>query len=122
MEHVDASPFFAFGQIAPGETVQAIKNNLYIAPIFSHKLPNDDFLLIQCTPKFKKSKKEPQVMQPTGKPVCYIREIPRIFTVGQTFPLRPVHPPQSRKVKLYIRDRLKVLALRRVKKRGRQAK
>lgn len=48
----------------------------------------------------------------------YIREIPRVYTVGQTFPIVEVQPPQSRKIKFYIRDRLMLSALRYYKSKG----
>jgi transcription initiation factor TFIID subunit 1 len=105
LEQVDASPFFGFGDVQPGQLFQAIKNNLYIAPIFKQELQNDDFLLIRYT--YKDSTK------------YFLRDIPRVFTVGQTFPLTLVHPPQSRKMKVYVRDRLKVTAFRRFLKKGR---
>ena len=120
LEKVDASPFFYFGAVQPGETIQAIKNNLFISPIWQHKVYNDDFLLIRYSPKPKKSKKDGQLVD--DKMTYYIREIPRVFTVGQLFAVTPVHPPSSRNVKFFIRDRLKALALRRIKARGRHAK
>ncbi|KAI3650202.1 hypothetical protein MP228_004940 [Amoeboaphelidium protococcarum] len=108
LEQVDASPFFCFGNVKQGETVQAIKNNLFIAPIWKQELHNDDFLFIRTTLK--------------GRSSFYLRPIMRAYAVGQTIPLMHVPPPQSRKVKFLVRDRLKVAALRRIKKRGRDTK
>lgn len=108
LENVDASPFFGFGDVPPGQTMQAIKNNLYVAPIFKQELNHEDFLLIRVTYQ--------------GQTRCYVRTIPRCYTVGQTFPLTEVHPPQSRKAKAYVRDRLKTAAFRRIRKRGRSTK
>ncbi|KAJ1523089.1 hypothetical protein HK096_001851, partial [Nowakowskiella sp. JEL0078] len=42
----------------------------------------------------------------------YIREIPTIFTVGQTFPQLLVPRPQSRRVTQLAKSRLKITALR----------
>lgn len=108
LENIDASPFFGFGDVPPGETVPTIKNNMYIAPIFRQELHNEDFVLIKQTHQ--------------GQVRYYVRTIPRIYVVGQTFPLTVVPPPQSRKVKTYVRDRLKAAAFRRIRKRGRHIK
>jgi transcription initiation factor TFIID subunit 1, fungi type len=108
LENVDASPFFGMGDVPPGQTMQTIKNNLYIAPIFKQEFYNDDFLLIRVSYQ--------------GQVRHYIRTIPRVYVVGQTFPLTEVHPPQSRKAKGYVRDRMKTAAFRRIRKRGRGSK
>ena len=47
LEHVDASPFFGFGDVERGQTIQAIYNHLFRAPIFKHPVPETDFLLIK---------------------------------------------------------------------------
>lgn len=49
LESVDASPFFGFGDVKPGETMQVLYNNLFRAPIFHHNVPNTDFLCIRFT-------------------------------------------------------------------------
>lgn len=36
------------GNLNIGQTIQAIENNMYRAPIFKHKLPATDFILIRC--------------------------------------------------------------------------
>lgn len=83
---------------AKGQTVQVLKNNLFIAPIFEHPPPPTDFLFIKHTFQMQTR--------------FYLRVIPRIFCVGQTFPLIEVPPPHSRKMKAFIRDRVKIFALR----------
>jgi hypothetical protein len=110
LEQVDASPFFAFGEIPPGQSMQALKNNLFIAPIFPHQLKHEDVLLIRYSGAKDGTKR------------LYLRSIPRAFTVGQIFPTYEVPPPQSRKVKAFIRDRLKVVALRYFKRHGRHTR
>ncbi|KAI3660881.1 hypothetical protein MP638_006638 [Amoeboaphelidium occidentale] len=109
LEQVDASPFFGFGDCLPGETVTAFKNNLFVVPIFKQQLNNEDFLLIRRRLK-------------PGHYVHYIREIGKIYVAGQTYPLQEVSPPQSRKVKAYVKDRLIVAAMRRFKRKGRTAR
>ena len=47
---VHTSPFL--GNIAPGESMQALENNLYRAPIYLHKVPKTDFLVIRTRHKW----------------------------------------------------------------------
>ena len=39
------SPFL--GQMCPGQTIQAFENNMFRAPIYEHKIPSSDFLIIR---------------------------------------------------------------------------
>lgn len=39
------SPFL--GGLAPGQTLQALENNLFRAPIFEHVMQDSDFLIIR---------------------------------------------------------------------------
>lgn len=94
LEHVDSSPFFCFGEILPGQSIQAIYNNLFRAPIFKHPVPQTDFVLVRNT--FK------------GKTKYYIREIPNIYVVGQCFPIQEIPPPSSRKLLHTIKGRVQV--------------
>jgi transcription initiation factor TFIID subunit 1 len=94
LEQVDSSPFFCFGEIYPGQTMQAIYNNLFRAPIFKHPVPETDFLLIRSTYK--------------GKSKYYIRDIPNIYVVGQCFPIQEIPPPSSRKLVHTIKGRVQV--------------
>ncbi|KAJ3093054.1 hypothetical protein HK102_010959 [Quaeritorhiza haematococci] len=98
LEQVDASPFFGFGDVAKGQTVQAIYNNLYRAPIFRHDVPATDFLVVRHTYK--------------NQTKYYIREIPMVYVVGQTFPMVEVPRPQSRKITSTMKGRLQVAAYR----------
>jgi len=43
--YAHTSPFL--GVLSPGRTIQVIENNLYRAPIYKHKLLENDFLLIR---------------------------------------------------------------------------
>lgn len=47
LEPADESPFMRHGHVAHGETVPAIYNNLYRAPLFRHKPATTDFLVIR---------------------------------------------------------------------------
>jgi transcription initiation factor TFIID subunit 1 len=94
LEHVDSSPFFCFGEILPGQSIQAIYNNLFRAPIFKHPVPETDFLLVRYTYK--------------GKSKYYIREIPNVYVVGQCFPIQEIPPPSSRKLVHTIKGRVQV--------------
>lgn len=47
LEPADESPFMRHGHVPHGETVPAIYNNLYRAPLFRHKPASTDFLIIR---------------------------------------------------------------------------
>lgn len=94
LEQVDSSPFFSFGEILPGQSIQAIYNNLFRAPIFKHPFPDTDFLLVRYSYK--------------GKTKYYIREIPNVYVVGQCFPIQEIPPPSSRKLVHTIKGRVQV--------------
>src|SRR5262245_26280995 len=90
LEPSDASPFMNFGHVQPGQTIPTLYNHLIRAPVFQHTPPSTDFLIIK------------QTILPEGshnKQIkWYLREIPSIFVVGQTFPVQEVPGPHSRKV------------------------
>ncbi|KAI8816414.1 uncharacterized protein EV422DRAFT_581472 [Fimicolochytrium jonesii] len=102
LEEVDASPFLGFGDVEPGETLQAITNNMFRAPIFEHRASDTDFLVIKQT--FH------------GETKYFLREIPNLFTVGQTYPLQEVPRPQSRKITQTIKGRLQAVTFRNMHK------
>lgn len=101
LEGIDSSPF-GLGQVNPGQTISAVRNSLFTAPIFPHTAPKTDFLLIRHT--YRRQTK------------YFIREIPHIHVVGQTLPSIEVPTPSSRKVNFLIRDRMRVSAMRLVKR------
>ncbi|XP_015772967.1 PREDICTED: transcription initiation factor TFIID subunit 1-like [Acropora digitifera] len=82
------SPFL--GQLAPGESLQALENNLYRAPIYQHVFPETDFVVVRSS---------------TG---YYIRDVKTIFTVGQECPKFEVPGPNSKKANIHARDFLQV--------------
>ncbi|KAJ3408580.1 hypothetical protein HDV05_004941 [Chytridiales sp. JEL 0842] len=98
LDKVDASPFLNFGDVKAGETLQGLTNNLIRAPIFNHRVPETDFLLVKHT--FKQKSK------------YYLREIPHLFVVGQSYPMVEVPRPQSRKVTNALKSRLQVISYR----------
>ncbi|KAJ3193958.1 hypothetical protein HK101_003757 [Irineochytrium annulatum] len=103
LDKVDTSPFMNFGDIEPGQTIQAITNNLTRAPLFKHEPPESDFLIVRY-------RAEPYTVKKKTK--YYLREIPFVFVVGQTYPLQEVPKPHSRKVTNCLKGRLQVLSYR----------
>ncbi|KAJ3344605.1 hypothetical protein HDU83_005014 [Entophlyctis luteolus] len=98
LEKIDASPFNNFGDVPAGEVIQGITNNLIRAPIFRHTIAPTDFLFIRHT--FN------------GKTRYYLRDVPFLFVVGQTYPQQEVPRPQSRKVLNLMKARLHSIAYR----------
>ncbi|KAJ1969924.1 hypothetical protein IWQ62_000295 [Dispira parvispora] len=98
LDTADTSPFYNFGDVNPGQTIPALYNNMLRAPLFRHQVKPTDFLLIQST--YKDSTK------------FFLREIPYLFTVGQTYPVQEVPGPHSRKVTHTLKGRLQAIAYR----------
>lgn len=94
----DVSPFYQFGEVHPGETIQTLYNNLFRAPIFTQTVRPTDFLLIRQTHH--------------GVSKYFIREIPGMYLVGQTFPCQEVPRPQARKITQSLKTRLQSVAFR----------
>ncbi|CAD25795.1 TRANSCRIPTION INITIATION FACTOR TFIID 111kDa SUBUNIT [Encephalitozoon cuniculi GB-M1] len=93
----DPSPFFGFGDVTPGTSIQALTNNLFIAPVFKHS--SGDYLCIV----------EPSN---SGEMSLVYRSIDNLYCVGQQFPLEEVYAPHSRKLNVFCKNRLKVAAFR----------
>ncbi|CAD5206503.1 unnamed protein product [Bursaphelenchus okinawaensis] len=74
------------GNLAPGQCLQAIENNMYRAPIYQHKPLHTDFLLVR------------------NKNGIYIRECPTLFVAGQECPSFEVPSPNSKKASVFVRD------------------
>ncbi|XWS09403.1 hypothetical protein CRYUN_Cryun40dG0082200 [Craigia yunnanensis] len=87
LEPADKSPFL--GDIKVGYCLSSIETNMYKAPIFSHKVPSTDFLLVR-SPKGKLS----------------IRRIDKIAVVGQQEPLMEVFAPGSKNIQTYLMNRM----------------
>ncbi|XP_034060021.1 transcription initiation factor TFIID subunit 1 isoform X2 [Gymnodraco acuticeps] len=86
------SPFL--GSLHPGQLLPAFENNLFRAPIYLHKMPETDFLVLRTRHGY------------------YIREIVDIFVVGQQCPLFEVQGPNSKRANTHIRDFLQVFIYR----------
>lgn len=74
------------GNLNLGQTIQALENNMYRAPIFKHRAPTVDFILIRCADGL------------------FLRECPNVFVAGQECPLYEVPTPSSKKAAAFDRD------------------
>ncbi|KAK3100550.1 hypothetical protein FSP39_021637 [Pinctada imbricata] len=92
LAYAHTSPFL--GTLSPGQSVQAFENNMFRAPIYEHKCPSSDFLIIR------------------NRQNLFIREINTIYTVGQEIPLYEVPGPNSKRANNFIRDFLQVFIYR----------
>lgn len=90
--HAHQSPFL--GALAPGESLQAFENYMFRAPIYYHKMPQTDYLVIRTRQGY------------------YIREVKDIFVVGQECPLVEVPGPNSKRANNFIKDFLQVVMFR----------
>ncbi|KAH6663187.1 hypothetical protein B0J14DRAFT_278412 [Halenospora varia] len=104
----DKSPFNHFGEIKPGETVRAIHNAMFRAPIFKHEPKNTDFLVIRSSTGVDGMK-------------WHIRNIDHMFAVGQQLPSVEVPGPHSRKVTNAAKYRMKMIGLRKMRHNSGQA-
>ncbi|KAF9917575.1 hypothetical protein BX616_000573 [Lobosporangium transversale] len=102
LDVADASPFLGFGNVEPGQTISALYNNLIRAPVFEQPARNTDFLVIRTTYK--------------GETKYYIRHIPHLYVVGQTYPVQDVPGPHSRKITTMVKNRLQISAFRFIRK------
>uniref|UniRef100_A0A3P9LNK7 Transcription initiation factor TFIID subunit 1 n=1 Tax=Oryzias latipes TaxID=8090 RepID=A0A3P9LNK7_ORYLA len=82
------SPFL--GSLHPGQLLQAFENNLFRSPIYLHKMPETDFLVLRTRQGY------------------FIRELVDIIVVGQECPLFEVPGPNSKRANTHIRDFLQV--------------
>lgn len=95
----DRSPFSQFGVLEPGETITAIHNSMYRAPIFKQNPNQEDFLVIR----------EHTGMQGS---MYYLRNIDHIYSVGQELPFVVVPGPHARAVTTASKNRLKAISFR----------
>ncbi|GAA6041854.1 hypothetical protein JCM8097_004508 [Rhodosporidiobolus ruineniae] len=96
LEGTDESPFKIFGFVHPGQTVTTLYNNLIRAPLFKHEVPETDFLVVRVTID--------------GETQYFLRSIPHLYVVGQTYPQIEVPGPHSRKVTTLQKNRLMTIA------------
>ncbi|KAJ9605270.1 hypothetical protein H2200_009927 [Cladophialophora chaetospira] len=95
----DKSPFHIFGHIDPGETMTALYNSMYRAPIFSQDPNSTDFLVIR---------------ESTGVhgQTHYLRNLENVYVVGQELPSVTVPGTHSRMVTTAAKNRLKAISYR----------
>lgn len=93
LDPADKSPFL--GDIKPCSSQSCLETNMYRAPIFQHKVPSTDYLLVR-----------------SSKGKLSIRRIDRIDVVGQQEPHIEVMSPGSKGVQFYIMNRLLVYMYR----------
>ncbi|MED6142970.1 hypothetical protein PIB30_002256 [Stylosanthes scabra] len=89
LDPADKSPFL--GDLKPGCSQSSLETNMYRAPIFPHKVPLTDYLLVR-SPKGKLS----------------LRRIDKVNVVGQQEPLMEVLSPGSKNLQTYMMNRLLV--------------
>ncbi|KYQ50337.1 Transcription initiation factor TFIID subunit 1 [Trachymyrmex zeteki] len=90
--YAHTSPFL--GILTPGQSIQAIENNMYRAPLYEHKIPETDFLVIRSRQQY------------------YVREMDALFVAGQECPLYEVPGPNSKRANNFVRDFLQVFIYR----------
>uniref|UniRef100_A0A2P2MNF7 Ubiquitin-like domain-containing protein n=1 Tax=Rhizophora mucronata TaxID=61149 RepID=A0A2P2MNF7_RHIMU len=93
LEPNDKSPFL--GDITAGCSQSSLQTNMYKAPVFPHKVPSTDYLLVR-----------------SAKGKLSVRRIDRIAVVGQQEPLMEVFSPGSKNLQAYITQRLLVYVYR----------
>jgi transcription initiation factor TFIID subunit 1 len=86
--YAHTSPFL--GVMHPGQSLQALENNLFRAPIYEHPVARTDFMLIRTRNGY------------------YLREMETLYSVGQECPLYEVPGPNSKKANNFMRDFLQV--------------
>ena len=86
------SPFL--GQMAPGQTIQTLENNLFRTPVYRHDVPQTDFVVIRTRNDY------------------HIREADGLFCCGQEAPLFEVPGPNSKRANNFARDFLQVFIYR----------
>jgi transcription initiation factor TFIID subunit 1, fungi type len=103
----DKSPFSIFGHIDPGETVSAVYNSMYRAPIFEHQPKHEDFLVVRSHTGLDGSR-------------FFMRNVDHIYAVGQEFPSVSVPGPHSRVVTTASKNRLKMISFRIIRRKKNQ--
>ncbi|XP_023247191.1 transcription initiation factor TFIID subunit 1 [Copidosoma floridanum] len=90
--YAHTSPFL--GILTPGQSIQTLENTMYRAPIYEHKVPQTDFLVIRSRMQY------------------YVREVDALFVAGQECPLYEVPGPNSKRANNFVRDFLQVFIYR----------
>ncbi|KAJ0030572.1 hypothetical protein Pint_13734 [Pistacia integerrima] len=93
LEPGDKSPFL--GDIKAGCSQSSLETNMYRAPVFPHKVPSTDFLMVR-----------------SAKGKISIRRIDKIAVVGQQEPLMEVMSSSSKNLQTYSTNRLLIYVYR----------
>lgn len=94
----DPSPFWIYGDVAPGQQMYALSNNMFRASLGRQEAPRTDFLCLRYSHK--------------GRVQYFMRTMPPVLSVGQVLPAVQVYNPHSRKLLNYARKRIQVAAYR----------
>lgn len=108
----DAEPFL-LGYVDRGKVTQIIHNNLIRAPIFQHKAPSNDFLVVRYVVRLLYGIGQMLITRQTinNHSTYYIRTINNLFTVGQVLPNESeVAGPHARKNTNTAKVRLMIVA------------
>ncbi|CAJ2646998.1 unnamed protein product [Trifolium pratense] len=89
LDPADKSPFL--GDLKPGSSQSSLETNMYRAPIFTHKVPPTDYLLVR-----------------SSKGKLSLRRIDKVNVVGQQEPLMEVFSPGSKNLQTFMMNRLLV--------------
>ncbi|KIV93196.1 hypothetical protein PV10_04433 [Exophiala mesophila] len=100
----DKSPFYIFGQIDPGETITALYNSMYRAPIFEQESKSTDFLVVRESNGIEGQK-------------YYMRALDNVYVVGQELPTTTIPGTHSRVVTTNAKNRLKAISYRIARKK-----
>jgi transcription initiation factor TFIID subunit 1, fungi type len=100
----DKSPFHIFGHIEPGETVKALYNTMYRAPIFEQEPRSQDFLVVKSTTGMHGTQ-------------YFLRNVDHLCVVGQEFPSINIPTPHSRVVTTTSKNRLKAISFRIIRRK-----
>lgn len=95
----DKSPFYIFGHIDPGETVKALYNSMYRAPLFEQQPRPQDFLVVRSFTGLNGYQ-------------YFLRNVDHLCVVGQEFPTVTIPTPHSRTVTTTSKNRLKAISFR----------
>lgn len=103
----DKSPFYVFGHIEPGETISALYNAMYRAPIFKQDPASHDFLVLR---------------ESTGQDGQrhYLRNLENVCVVGQELPSTTIPGTHSRMVTTASKNRLKAISYRMARRKKTQ--
>ena len=87
MVYINSSPFL--GSLKPGEYLQSIENYMFRAPIYKHKLSEQDFLVVRNR---------------NFSSYLIRSDVKCVFTVGQECPLIEVPGPNSKRANSFLKD------------------